>query len=78
MGSRPGLARVRSRWRSPPVRCLTGQKILIADEGGSEVNDLRVNGSPEGESPTEQEHAAEAVRPLKTCRRSSRKTRVAG
>ena len=40
------------------VRCLTDQKILISDEGGSEVNDLRVNGLPEGESPTEQQHAA--------------------
>ena len=40
------------------VRCLTDQAILIADEGGSEVNDLWVNGLPEGETPTGQEHAA--------------------
>lgn len=64
--------------RSPnEVRCLTDQKILISDEGGSEVDDLRVNGLPEGESPTGQEHAAEAGASSKTCRRWSRKTRMA-
>jgi hypothetical protein len=58
------------------VRCLTDQEILIADERGSEANDLWVNGLPEDESPTGHEHAAEAVASPKACRRWPRKTRA--
>src|SRR4051794_35579832 len=60
------------------VRCLTDQEILISDERGSEEDDLRVNGLPEGETPTGHEHAVEAGASPKTCRRGRRKTRVAG
>jgi hypothetical protein len=60
------------------VRCLTDQEILISDEGGSEEDDLRVNGLPEGETPTGHEPAIQAGASPKSCRRWPRETRVAG
>ena len=60
------------------VRCLTDQRILISDEGGSEEDDLQVNGLPEGETPTGHEHAMKAGATSKPCRCWPRETCVAG